>query len=196
MENNAEKKFPSDEIKNDKTENLPVPVDEFALTELLRVINGKLKDGIAGVMQRACRVFKAFIIFTKNMLVHLIVDGSPWLCRLIWNILKFLFGRKMLNLVKENIILIILLPAFLASLAWPFAVYFFRGEAYWQWIGWAWLVFIGLVGAWIGFTKGLYSQWIKIIKTRRANKKAARASEAKAEAEAKSVASDQNEKED
>lgn len=196
MENNAEKKFPSDEIKNDKTENLPVPVDEFALTELLRVINGKLKDGIAGVMQRACRVFKAFIIFTKNMLVHLIVDGIPWLCRLIWNILKFLFGRKMLNLVKENIILIILLPAFLASLAWPFAVYFFRGEAYWQWIGWAWLVFIGLVGAWIGFKKGLYSKWIKIIKTRRANKKAARASEAKAEAEAKSVASDQNEKED
>ena len=196
MENNAEKKFPSDEIKNDKTENLPVPVDEFALTELLRVINGKLKDGIAGVMQRACRVFKAFIIFTKNMLVHLIVDGIPWLCRLIWNIMKFLFGRKMLNLVKENIILIILLPAFLASLAWPFAVYFFRGEAYWQWIGWAWLVFIGLVGAWIGFKKGLYSKWIKIIKTRRANKKAARASEAKAEAEAKSVASDQNEKED
>ena len=196
MENNAEKKFPSEEIKNDKTENLPVPVDEFALTKLLRVINGKLKDGIAGVMQRAYKVFKAFIIFTKNMLVHLIVDGIPWLCRLIWNILKFLFGRKMLNLVKENIILIILLPAFLASLAWPFAVYFFRGEAYWQWIGWAWLVFIGLVGAWIGFKKGLYSKWIKIIKTRRANKKAARASEAKAEAEAKSVASDQNEKED
>lgn len=196
MENNAEKKFPSEEIKNDKTENLPVPVDEFELTKLLRVINGKLKDGIAGVMQRAYKVFKAFIIFTKNMLVHLIVDGIPWLCRLIWNILKFLFGRKMLNLVKENIILIILLPAFLASLAWPFAVYFFRGEAYWQWIGWAWLVFIGLVGAWIGFKKGLYSKWIKIIKTRRANKKAARASEAKAEAEAKSVASDQNEKED
>ena len=156
------------------------------------MINGKLKDGIAGVMQRACRVFKAFIIFTKNMLVHLIVDGIPWLCRLIWNILKFLFGRKMLNLVKENIILIILLPAFLASLAWPFAVYYFRGEAYWQWLGWAWLVFIGLVGAWIGFTKGLYSQWIKIIKMRRANKKAARAFEAKA----KNVASEQNETED
>lgn len=94
--------------------------------------------------------------------------------------------------VKENIILVLLLFAFLASFAWSFAVYYFRGEAYWQWLGWAWLVFIGLVGAWIGFKKGLYSQWIKIIKMRRANKKAARASEAKA----KNVASEQNEKED
>ena len=196
MKNDEKEVFTSEEIRNDQTENLPVPVDEFALTKLLRAINGKLKDGIAGVMQRAYRVFKAFIIFIKDMIVHLIVDGIPWLCRLIWNVLKFIFGRKMFNLVKENIILIILLPAFLASLAWPFAVYYFRGEEYWQWIGWAWLVFIGLAGAWIGFKTGLYSKWIKIVRTRRANKNAAQASEAKAEAEAKTVVPDQKGNED
>lgn len=183
----------SETSANVGVETLPVPVDEFALTTLLRAINAKLKDGIAGVMQRAYRVFKAFIIFIKDLIVHLVVDGIPWLCRLVWNILKFIFGRKMFNLVKENIILFILLPAFLASLAWPFAVYYFRGEEYWQWIGWAWLVFIGLVGAWIGFKTGLYSKWIKIVKARRANKKAARASEATAEADAKAEPTRQDE---
>lgn len=195
MKNGDEEVFTSEEIRNEQTENLPVPVDEFALTKLLRAINGKLKDGIAGVMQRAYKVFKAFIIFIKDMIVHLIVDGVPWLCRLIWNILKFVFGRKMLNLVKENIILIILLPAFIGSMAWPFAVYYFRGEELWLWIGWAWLVFIGLVGAWIGFKKGLYSKWIKIVKTRRANKKAIRVSAATAEADAKAEPSSQDERE-
>lgn len=101
----------------------------------------------------------------------------------------------MLNLVKENIILIILLPAFIGSMAWPFAVYYFRGEELWLWIGWAWLVFIGLVGAWIGFKKGLYSKWIKIVKTRRANKKAIRVSAATAEADAKAEPSSQDERE-
>lgn len=175
MEDVVEEVFSTGETKNDKTENLPVPVDEFALTKLLRIVNGKLKDGIVGVVHRAYRVFKSFLVFIKNVTVHLIVDGIPWICQLIWKILKFIFGRKMFNLVKENIILILLLPAFLASLAWPFAVYYFRGGECWQWIGWAWLVFIGLAGAWIGFKKGLYSKWIKIIKTRRSNKKIARA---------------------
>lgn len=196
MKNDDEDVLTSEKIKNDQTGKLLVPIDEFALTKLLRAINGKLRDGIAGVMQRAYKVFEAFIIFIKDMIVHFIVDGIPWFFRLIWNILKFLFGRKMLNLIKENIILIVLLPVFLGSMAWPFAVRYFGGEEFWLWIGWAWLVFIGLVGAWIGFKKGLYSKWIKIIKTRRANKNAVRAAEAKTETEAKAAASDQEEKKD
>lgn len=195
MENDADAKemLSSEKIEeSDVTKNLPVPVDEFALTKLLRVVNGKLKDGIAGVVQRAYRVFKASIIFIKDMIVRLIVDGLPWICRQLWHILKFIFGRKMLNLFKENVILILLLPAFLASIAWPFAVYYFRAEEYWMWIGWAWLVFIGLVGAWIGLKVGLYSKWTKIVRTRRANEKE-RSPDANGGTD---VLSDQNQQED
>lgn len=147
--------------------------EEFALTRVLRALNDKLRDGIVGVLQRAYRVAKAIVVFIKDLIVRLIVEGLPWLFRLIWNIVKFLFGRKMFNLVKENLILIILLPMFLVVLAWPFFVYnYYSDAAYWLWIGWAWLLGIGLVGAWIGFKKRLYSKWSKFIKNRRAKKAA------------------------
>lgn len=166
QENSAEKRL------TPEMETLPVPVDEFVLTRLLRTINGKLKDGIAGVMQQAYRFFKTFLVFVKDTIVHLVVDGIPWLLRLTWRVLRFVFGRKMINLIKENVLLIILLPIFIASLAWPLVVYVHVEKAYWLWIGWAWLVCIGLVGAWAGFKNGLYSKWLKIWRTRRANNKA------------------------
>lgn len=160
---------------NEENETLTEQADEFALTRALRALNGKLRDGIVGVLQRAYRVAKAIVLFIKDLIVRLIKDGLPWLFRLIWNIIKFLFGRKMFNLIKENLILIILLPMFIVALAWPFFVYkYYSDAAYWLWIGWAWLLGIGLVGAWIGFKKGLYSKWSKFIKNRRAKKLAAK----------------------
>ena len=59
-----------------KMDNLPVPVDEFMLTKFLRVVNGKLKDGIAGVAQRAYRVFKSCFIFIKDIVIRAFVDRA------------------------------------------------------------------------------------------------------------------------
>lgn len=148
--------------------------EEFALTRLLRRFNSWLRNCIAGVVARTFDVAKMVVVFVRDLIVRLVVDGFPWLFRLIWSIVKFLFGRKMFNLIRENLILVVLLPLFLASLAWPFAVYYCYPEAtYWFWIGWAWLLGIGLVGAWIGFKKGLYSRWRDVIKNKRANRAAA-----------------------
>ena len=151
------------------------PENDFLVTQALRVVNQKLKDGIAGVAERALTVLRTIVHWCWSALVRVFKDGVPAVLRACWSLIKFLFGRKMLNFIWENILLVILLPFFLSALMWPFFVYwynrFFTDSApsmFWFWVGWLWFLVVGCAGAWAGFKKGAFARLRQKFKERRA----------------------------
>lgn len=146
--------------------------DDFAATIAVRAVNQKLKDGIIGVVERALNVMRQILRWCWRMLVHIVADGLPWLFRMLWEVVKFVFGKRMRNFLWENLLLVVLFPFFIAVLIWPFGVYcYLSPRLYWLWIGWGWFLVIGCVGAWIGLKNGAFAKLREKYKAWRSNKK-------------------------
>lgn len=159
------------------------------VTAFLRGCNNKLRDMIAGIVRRASRVVRSLFHSIRQGIVVFFCKFLPWFVQKLWSCICFLVSKRMRDLIRENLLLLILLPVLFILLVWPFMLKpLFVSGAWWRWLfgltqydppvvhgmdymglvltifGVLWIVFIGAVGSWQGYKHGLYSKGWKRLK--------------------------------